>query len=221
MKKVFLSVLILVGTIFCAGAQDVIIKLDGSEIQAKVIEIDPVAVKYQLYGDLNGPTYVVLKSELFRIKYENGRIELFAAPVNSGNYQSGLLTGYWKSDMQIKAPYLYQDYRKNAKLVKAGWWMIGGGILLMGIGSSVAEENNASSTYPYGQYGVSVSGSVLYWIGCASYTAGIPVVIVGYVKRNRAKRDYFMQYGNGRYVRKSPLQSPHFELRTNGLAFVF
>jgi flagellar biosynthesis GTPase FlhF len=328
MKKVFLSVLIFAGTIFCVRAQDIITKMDGSEIRAKVTEVDPNVVKYKLYDNQTGPTYVILKSELFRIKYENGRIEVFTgstnsatgAPVNNLQQQQqqqrqqqrqqqqqqpqqqqpqqqqpqqqqpqqqhpqqrppqqqqpqqqqpkqqqpqqqqpqqqqpqqqpppqqqpqqqqppqqptpppftqtpvtaqpyqGQSTGYWKSDMQLKAPYLYQDYRKGSKLVKTGWWMIGGGFLLECIGFAVSEKEEINRTSTYIQYQLKGPGVALIVVGSLGVGAGTPIMIVGYVKKNRAKRDYLSQYGN-RYVQKSPLQSPHFEIRTNGLAFVF
>jgi hypothetical protein len=260
MKKVFLSVLILTGTIFCVRAQDLITKLDGSEILVKVIEIDPTSVKYKLYDNQTGPTYVVPKSELFRIKYENGKIEVLTGPANSGTgvpvnsypqqqqqqpqpqpqqqpqqpttktpppftqtpvtaqpYQA-TSTGYWKSDMQVKAPYLYQDYRKGSKLVKAGWWMIGGGFLLEGIGIAVSEKEEVERTSTYVKYQMKGPGAAIAVAGGISFVAGIPVMISGYVKKNSAKRNYLSRYGS---MHKSPLQSPHFEIRTNGLAFVF
>lgn len=57
---------------FILFSQDNIILKNGDEIAAKVIEIGLDEVKYKKYQNLEGPTYTILKSEVFMIKYENG-----------------------------------------------------------------------------------------------------------------------------------------------------
>jgi hypothetical protein len=47
--------------------------------------------------------------------------------------------------MQVKAPYLYQDYRKGSKLVKIDWCMVGGGFLLECIGIAVSKREEKQS----------------------------------------------------------------------------
>jgi hypothetical protein len=246
MKKVIfiLAMVLFTGTVKL-NAQDVIIRTDGSEIRAKVTEVGAADIKYKIFDEQDGPVYVVQKSKLSKIKYASGRVEVFnenvgSVPVTSQSqpqpqphtaatpppvqpqhpitmqtYPNG---GYWKSDMQLKAPYLYQNYRKGSNLVKGGWYMIGGGILLSIVGAAVAEKEEVNRTSTYVEYKLKGPGAAVAMVGSIAATAGIPVVIVGYVKRNRAKRDFFNSYQR---VEKSPAQSPHFELRTNGLAFVF
>ncbi|WP_026463268.1 hypothetical protein [Adhaeribacter aquaticus] len=63
---------------YAANAQDIIIKKNGDEIQAKVLEIEVNVVKYKRFDNLTGPTISVLKNELFMIKYENGTKETFS-----------------------------------------------------------------------------------------------------------------------------------------------
>lgn len=53
-------------------AQDIVIKKNGDEIKAKVLEVALTIVKYKKFDNLNGPTFEILKSEIFMIKYENG-----------------------------------------------------------------------------------------------------------------------------------------------------
>jgi hypothetical protein len=74
--------------VFCSStlglfAQDIIIKKDGTEIQAKVTEIGINEVKYTRFG-MTSPTYSLLKSDIFMIKYENGTKDIF----NVENVQS-------------------------------------------------------------------------------------------------------------------------------------
>jgi TM2 domain-containing membrane protein YozV len=51
---------------------DVIILKNGTEIQAKVIEIGEFKVKYKNCDNLTGPTFYKNKSEIFMVKYPNG-----------------------------------------------------------------------------------------------------------------------------------------------------
>ena len=53
-------------------SQDLIIKKNGDEIKSKVLEVALNIIKYKKYDNLNGPTFEILKSEVFIIKYENG-----------------------------------------------------------------------------------------------------------------------------------------------------
>jgi hypothetical protein len=77
MKRKLLS-----GLFFLAGiaatlhAQDVIIKENGEEIQAKVIEVGTNEIKYKRLDNESGPTYIIPKSELFLIKYADGTKEV-------------------------------------------------------------------------------------------------------------------------------------------------
>ncbi|MDR2627895.1 MAG: porin family protein [Dysgonamonadaceae bacterium] len=79
MKKA-ISLLILVlftGTVSLVRAQDVITKKDGSEILAKVLEIGITEIRYKMYDNESGPTYVVLKSEVFMIVFQDGTKKVF------------------------------------------------------------------------------------------------------------------------------------------------
>lgn len=58
-------------------AQDIIFKIDGEEISAKIIEITTDAVKYKLYDFQEGPLRSISKSNVFLIIYENGKRESF------------------------------------------------------------------------------------------------------------------------------------------------
>lgn len=75
MKKI-LFVLILFSP-FLGFNQDIIFKIDGSEIKAKVIEITPDMVKYKSFDNLDGPLYNLNLRDVFKIKYQNGKDEVF------------------------------------------------------------------------------------------------------------------------------------------------
>jgi len=79
--------IILIGFIFTKSkliAQDKITLLNGTEIISKLNEISDTQIKYKLFDNQNGPDRVLLKKDIFSIKYENGKIEVY----NSGNLNS-------------------------------------------------------------------------------------------------------------------------------------
>lgn len=76
MKKFIYTLMLVVSWTFCFS-QDVVTKKNGDEIKTKLIEITTDQVKYKKFENLEGPTYSILKSELFMIKYENGTKDVF------------------------------------------------------------------------------------------------------------------------------------------------
>lgn len=55
---------------------DIIVRKDGEEIEAKILEMDDVQIKYKRSDYLDGPIIVVRKSDVFMIKYGNGTKEV-------------------------------------------------------------------------------------------------------------------------------------------------
>ena len=77
MKKltfVFILLFSLAGTIM---AQDTITTKEGKDIKAKVLEINSTEIRYLDFDNLEGPTYVINKSEILLIRYQNGKNEVF------------------------------------------------------------------------------------------------------------------------------------------------
>lgn len=69
----------MISFIFCfnvAKAQDIIIKIDKSEIKSKVTEISETTIKYKKWDNLEGPIYSISKTEVFLIAYANGQREI-------------------------------------------------------------------------------------------------------------------------------------------------
>jgi hypothetical protein len=54
----------------------------GRPVKAKVIEITPIEVKYKRCDDLNGPLFVVMKNDIYSIKYLSGREDHFFTEYN-------------------------------------------------------------------------------------------------------------------------------------------
>ena len=62
---------------FSAAAQDVILKKDGSKIDAKVIEITSTTIKYRSWSQQDGPVRNIEISEVKEIIYDDGTWEKF------------------------------------------------------------------------------------------------------------------------------------------------
>lgn len=56
-------------------SQDKIIMKDGETIEVKIELIDQITIKYKKFNNLNGPDYIIDKSAVQRIEFENGSIE--------------------------------------------------------------------------------------------------------------------------------------------------
>jgi hypothetical protein len=96
MKKQTCLTLFAVFLLFSGYAQDLIILRDGGEIKAKITEVGEYDIKYKDFDNPNGPVYQKRKTEIFFIKYENGKKETYSVvrknmPNNrpiSGTYRS-------------------------------------------------------------------------------------------------------------------------------------
>lgn len=70
-----------------ASAQDLIVKKDGSVIQAQVTKIGTLEVEYKKWSNQNGPQYSIAVADILAINYQNGEKETFEN-VSAGNSQA-------------------------------------------------------------------------------------------------------------------------------------
>jgi hypothetical protein len=71
MKKWILIIILLTASNIIK-AQDTLLLRSGVNILVKVTEVGTSEIKYKKVDNLNGPTFVALKSDLLSINYENG-----------------------------------------------------------------------------------------------------------------------------------------------------
>jgi hypothetical protein len=57
------------------SAQDKIYRKNGEVLKVKVLEVSSSEIKYRIFGDNDGPVYVLEKDRIKKIEYENGRVE--------------------------------------------------------------------------------------------------------------------------------------------------
>lgn len=67
---------ILIAFALFGKAQDQLYKKDNTKLLVKITEVSPDEIKYKLFSNLSGPTYVVNKSEVTLLIYENGQHEV-------------------------------------------------------------------------------------------------------------------------------------------------
>ena len=76
MKRIILVVICLLAS-FAVKAQDVLVLRSADDVAVKVVMIDSDKVHYKRWSNLEGPTYVIEKSKLLYIKYQNGEKDFF------------------------------------------------------------------------------------------------------------------------------------------------
>lgn len=162
MKKLLVLLMIL-----CSGsafAQDVIVKNDGSTVLCRIVEVNSSEVVYKKWNNLNGSNYVMNRSDVANINYENGKKENVSSNGTNlytpGNQNSGVQQYNDRALMAL-------DFNMNNPLKKAktqnliGW--IGGGILVAGGGLILALLNSTEE----------------YYSGYYSNDANVPAIIAG------------------------------------------
>lgn len=111
MKKQLLITITAIFTNLTIYSQDLITKRNGDEIKAKVIEVGTDEVKFKKFDNIDGPLFVVKKSEIIFIKYENGSKEIFEDIKTSVLNMQQQLPVSWKLQAEDDANKYYRGYR--------------------------------------------------------------------------------------------------------------
>lgn len=103
-------------------AQDIIVKLDGSTIMSKVLEVNYTDIKYKKNSNLQGPIYTIKKSDIQCINYENGDKDSFASINESTNKEADKKNFLIESKPSINNTHIVlshnQDNHYNGKISK-------------------------------------------------------------------------------------------------------
>jgi hypothetical protein len=100
MKRLFFFSIAILCSILSSG-QDIITKLDGSELEAKILEVGIDEIRYKDHSNLDGPVYVIRKAEVFMIKYQNGTKEVIKQEAPAANVVAAPATPIPKQDIKI------------------------------------------------------------------------------------------------------------------------
>lgn len=103
-------------------AQDIIILLDGNEIQSIVKEIGTDIIKYNKFDNQTGPLYSIEKAKVFMIKYQNGTKDIINQINNpSNNNQNQPIKDSVKTPTLKKIPIPSMlIYQRGIKYVNTG-----------------------------------------------------------------------------------------------------
>ena len=126
---------------------------------------------------------------------------------------------------------VYADYVKSKRLISAGWWTMGAGIVSMvaiGTGCMCANDEWRSTSYG-GYYRTSeeaiTAGLSFISIGAAATAASIPVICVGHAKRkkviNSLNKDSYIANNNSETTQPSVNLSLQSSQNGIGLALNF
>jgi hypothetical protein len=191
-QKFLLLTLLALFVASSAFGQDMIVKRDAEEIEAKVVKVTDIHIKYRRFSNPAGPVYNVAKAEVLMIKYENGEKDVFTAPTTPTTAPQASLSGFGTTTsvpagvMTTSNGWLYMGgqripfrqakeyarpfaeatkHLKRARGYNAGGWIsssIGGICLGMGIVGLVSPHDNL--------YGVSSGGGIaLVTVGAAGF----------------------------------------------------
>ncbi|MDR1793308.1 MAG: hypothetical protein LBR36_07720 [Bacteroidales bacterium] len=197
LKKALLVGLLLGCILAQSWGQDVIVTYKSGKINAKVISVDNIQVKYKLFAQQDGAEYTIPKSDVVTILYENGVVDILVAQVPIGERNFNALAGVpivkrgsdfcfegtnismskwdYKDFLEINCPQAYQIYKKGRILNTFGiiCTAIGGVMLLAGL-PLTCESLNTWNTYKPITYG---SQAELYH----QYSTGVGLSIAGAV----------------------------------------
>ena len=77
LKNILITVILAAATGVTTYAQDIIITVKAEKIEAIVTEIDIEVVRYKQYDFQDGPTFVIKKSDIASILFQNGQVIVF------------------------------------------------------------------------------------------------------------------------------------------------
>lgn len=118
MKKLLFVLFAVWSGAMTAAAQDLIVKTDASQVEARVLEISPDAVRYKRFSNPDGPTYVLPVAEIRYIRYANGEVEYYAkegpavplTPARSAGEAQERAAGETEAAPQAEAPRPAPEY---------------------------------------------------------------------------------------------------------------
>lgn len=166
-------------------AQDLITTKDGTDIEAKILEVSTSEIKYKKFNNLEGPTFTLPKSDILIVRYENGENEIFNNSSTTNNYTPNtaetVVPGM--KYREYKNFYNTRDYVPQPNDPYSRVWAGIASALIPGLGEGVAGEWGRGACFFLGNiglYGVQLSGitydsytntysySSLYWIAAAA-----------------------------------------------------
>lgn len=141
MRKIILTAFVSIFSLGLCYSQDIITKKTNEEIKAKVLEVSTTEIKYKKFNAQDDSTFIVLKSDIIKITYENGTKDIF----NSENSTNDENTIYQpNTDLYAQGQMDASKYYKGYKAAGSGTLVASLLIPIVGLIPAIA----CSSTMP-------------------------------------------------------------------------
>lgn len=166
MRKQLLLFLIAVIACFSVAAQDVIVRNDGSTVLCRIVEVNGTDVVYLKWSDLNGPRYIMDRSLISNINYQDGRQDKLNEQTSNAYAPGNQQTGEAKyNDKALLAMDMTRHKDIDTKYKKIAWGVglpcivVGAGVLT---GTIIAGFNTGYATaLEVGSVALATAGAVI------------------------------------------------------------
>ena len=223
MKNIIILFLLLILPML-AYSQDVIITKKAEKLEVKIIEVSSSEIKYKKLNNLEGPTFVLLSSDVASIIYENGDVQVFeetSLPKNvektsimnniirNGNkyiFDGVVMRGdIYSKFLKENCTVAYNQYTKGRTLANVGFLFLGLGLSLDFI--AIIPILKRKDTF--------IPSCLSIAAGCLEI-ACIPTLIVGYNKMHKSADIY-----NSTCAKKHPQAYWSINASQNGIGLAF
>lgn len=203
-----------------ANAQDMLILKSGEDINSKIVEVNNQEIKYKKFENIDGPTYTILKADVFMIKYQNGTKETFDN--NAASPKPNIKS-------PVNQPAKTNSYSDHSYKLKKGKLLTGLGTSFTTVGTALLVSGGVvfANSYDYytGFYDIIAeeNGIIMMSVGSAVFVAGLPMMITGLVKMGSAKKGIRLSQNGQSYLHISPTLLPNYSKQGNvpGMNFTF
>lgn len=155
-------------------SQDVIVKRNGTTILCRIVEINSSEVVYKKWTDLKGANYVMDRTSVTAINYENGKKDVFSEVTQNQYSPENQNTGrqHLNDDALLRMDYNARKIPTKVKRLKTAAWT--GGAILATAGLTVLTIQIITfdldwKLWAYGGIGGIVAGAT--WTGTFLYFA--------------------------------------------------
>lgn len=156
MRKLFFVFAFILGCVITISAQDLITKKDGTDIQAKILEVTSTEVKFKKYSNLEGPTFTLPKSDILIVRYENGENEIFNEDQKAAvlNTDKDVFPGMSYRD--YKDFYNTRNYVRQPGDPYTPFWIGFADFFIPGLGNAITGEWGRAAGFFFSNLGLSL-----------------------------------------------------------------
>ncbi len=155
--------LLLVSVLLCASlsswGQDLITKKDGSDIEAKILEVSPKEIKYKKFSNLEGPIFTLPVKDILIVRYENGENEIFTTQPVVLNTDKEVVPGMRYQD--YKGLYDSSRYMKQPNDPYSPFWAGFASFIIPGLGEAITGEWGRAAGFFFSNLGIALSQSLI------------------------------------------------------------